>query len=271
MREETIAAVRDLMKAGYSFYICTGRSRESMAAAVGPDFLSLFGSDVSAIPGVYQQGLQVYGQKGALIHERLLDEGLIEKVEKFCAERETSVIAYCGSTIYTSSQSYHTRKIVEYKEPIPTLCQTVGSETLSSLPNGGHAVHKLILLAEDEQLDALRPALEEEVRGLASITKAVKGMLEVLPFGANKGEGVEVLLKHLNADPKRVVSFGDGENDVEMLKLVGLGVAVNNAKPLLKDAAALVLEESNDEQAVARCLRDLVAWDAESGSCSSLP
>jgi HAD superfamily hydrolase (TIGR01484 family) len=48
----------------------------------------------------------------------------------------------------------------------------------------------------------------------------------VLPKDANKGTGVEALLKHLQTRPEDVVAFGDGENDVEMLSLVGCGVAV---------------------------------------------
>ena len=42
--------------------------------------------------------------------------------------------------------------------------------------------------------------------------------------------------------------------------LVGLGVAVSNARPELKQAARLVLGKSNDEQAVAECLSELVAY-----------
>lgn len=261
MQMETISAIRLLMEAGYAFFPCTGRSRESMASAVGENFLKLFGNeiDVKKIPGVYQQGLQVYAPNGQLIYERLLPLPVIEKVETFCANNKISLIAYCGETIYTAKQTYYTEKVVEYKEPVPTLSNTVGALSLADLPRNGHSVHKLILLADDDDLERIRPLLATTIHGDASITKAVKGMLEVLPEGASKGVGVEALLKHLGTDPQNVISFGDGENDVEMISLCGMGVAVGNARPVLKSAAKLVLTKTNDEQAVAECLRELVS------------
>ena len=263
MQGETVSAIRSLMEAGFDFFPCTGRSRQSMATAVGPQFISLFGSGgIESIPGVYQQGLQVYGRDGVLIFERLLPQEVIVTVEAFCAQHGVSLIAYSGATIFTARQTDETRKIVEYKEPVPTLSSDVAAAALSDLPLPPVSlpVHKLILLADDAALDAVRPLLEQAIAGQASITKAVKGMLEVLPFNSNKGAGVEALLRHLGTAPEHTVSFGDGENDKEMLALVGLGVAVSNARPELKQAARLVLGKSNDEQAVAECLRELVAY-----------
>ena len=266
MHKDTVDSIKELINSGYAFYPCTGRSRESMANAVGDDFLKLFGDgqkvDLSQIPGVYQQGLQVYGKGGQLIHERLLPLPLINKVEGFCRNNKVSLIAYCGSTIYTSKQTVDTDRVIEYKEPRPILSSIVGASSLSDLPASGNPVHKLILVGEDSILESIRPLLAQEIEGDASITKAVKGMLEVLPFGASKGTGVEALLNHLGVDPKNVISFGDGENDVEMLALTGVGVAVSNARDVLKRTANLVLVKSNDQHAVAECLRELVAETA---------
>ena len=53
------------------------------------------------------------------------------------------------------------------------------------------------------------------------VTTAVPGMLEFLPRGASKGAAVERLLKRLGVNPENVLALGDGENDVEMLRLAG--------------------------------------------------
>ena len=268
MQEETVAAIKSLMAAGFSFYPCTGRSRESMAAAVGPEFIKLWGEGggVESIPGVYQQGLQVYGPPGPgggeapLVHERFLPVELIRRVELFCHEHSVSLIAYSGANIFTAAQTEATRAIVEYKEPIPTLSSEVGAPSLAALP---FPVHKVILLAPEDVLGKVRPLLERATGSDASVTKAVKGMLEVLPEGANKGEGVQALLRHLGVAPSTVIAFGDGENDVEMLQLCGLGVAVGNARGVLKSAARISLSKTNDQQAVAECLNELVAFANE--------
>lgn len=82
-------------------------------------------------------------------------------------------------------------------------------------------------------------------------------MIEILPYGASKGEGVRKLLEHYSLDKNRTIAFGDGENDVEMLQLVGLGVAVDNARDKLKRVAhALTL--SNNDDGVAHVLDMIV-------------
>ena len=264
MQPETIAAVRAAQQAGFAFFPCTGRSRASMAAAVGPDFVALLGCTLSEVPGVYQQGLQVYGPGGKMIYEQTLDSATIKRVEALAQAHRLALIAYCGESIYCQRRCAQTDKIVEYKEPIPT----VHSSGLHMLPSSadqgglGAPVHKLIFLADDAALFAFRPLLEAATQGSCSITKAVPGMLEVLPFGSNKGVGVSRLLRHMGIDPAQCISFGDGENDVEMLQQTGLAVAVGNARDRLKAVAHVVLDGSSDEQAVAACLREAVEWKA---------
>ena len=70
-----------------------------------------------------------------------------------------------------------------------------------------------------------------------SLTSALPGMLEVLPVGASKGEAVARLLRDLGIRPEEVVALGDGENDVELLELAGVGVAMGNASPAAVRAA----------------------------------
>ena len=67
-----------------------------------------------------------------------------------------------------------------------------------------------------------------------------KGAVMVLPAGVNKESGLRAALDELEVSPHNVVAIGDAENDFAFLNLCGLPVAVANALPRLKDAAALV-------------------------------
>jgi hydroxymethylpyrimidine pyrophosphatase-like HAD family hydrolase len=66
--------------------------------------------------------------------------------------------------------------------------------------------------------------------------------VEYLPAHVNKGAGLVKLCSHLGVAMEAVVAFGDGDNDREMLQFAGKGCAVQNAKPLARDAATVVLE-----------------------------
>jgi hydroxymethylpyrimidine pyrophosphatase-like HAD family hydrolase len=56
------------------------------------------------------------------------------------------------------------------------------------------------------------------------------------------GEGLRRLCAEIGVPIAQAVAFGDGENDMEMLKMAGIGVAMANARPAAKDAADVVLE-----------------------------
>lgn len=69
-----------------------------------------------------------------------------------------------------------------------------------------------------------------------------KGAVMVLPTGVNKATGLICALKEMELDAQNVVGVGDAENDHTFLDLCGIGVAVGNALPMLKEHADLVLE-----------------------------
>jgi len=69
-----------------------------------------------------------------------------------------------------------------------------------------------------------------------------KGAVMVLPTGVNKATGLRVVLKDMHIDPQNVVAIGDAENDHAFLSMCGVGVAVANALPMLKERADFVTE-----------------------------
>ena len=64
-----------------------------------------------------------------------------------------------------------------------------------------------------------------------------KGAVMILPTGVNKASGLLAALKQMGLGPEEAVGMGDAENDHAFLKACGLGVAVANALPALKERA----------------------------------
>ena len=83
-------------------------------------------------------------------------------------------------------------------------------------------VHKVLFMGEEDRIQAIRQQAEAMVHGQATLTRALSGMLEVLPPSASKGAGVTRVLQHLGVSPDDVMALGDGENDIEMLQLAGV-------------------------------------------------
>ena len=60
---------------------------------------------------------------------------------------------------------------------------------------------------------------------------------DITAKGADKGEGILALAAHLGLNPHYTMAFGDGGNDISMIKAAGIGVAMGNALESLKSEA----------------------------------
>ena len=109
-------------------------------------------------------------------------------------------------------------------------------------------------------------AVLEAIRELGLDLQIVfnKGAVMVLPAGVHKGTGVAAALADLGLSPLDCVGVGDAENDLPLLRACGISVAVGNALPAVKDAAALAVPGARGEgvaQLVDRLLADDLAGD----------
>ena len=77
---------------------------------------------------------------------------------------------------------------------------------------------------------------------------------DITAKGADKGEGILAMAAHMGLDPRQTMAFGDGGNDVSMIKAAGIGVAMGNALELLKREADYITA-SVDEDGVLKALQ----------------
>ncbi len=79
---------------------------------------------------------------------------------------------------------------------------------------------------------------------------------EIVPKGVNKGSALQIVTKMLEIDSKEVIAFGDNENDIEMLQLAGIGVAMGNAPEHVK-AEADIIADTNDNDGIYKILEEI--------------
>lgn len=78
--------------------------------------------------------------------------------------------------------------------------------------------------------------------------------LDVIPKDGGKDQGLLRVAHHFGAEPSETIAFGDGLNDLDMLRKAGIGVAMGNAMEGLKNAADYVTR-TVEEEGVAFALR----------------
>jgi hydroxymethylpyrimidine pyrophosphatase-like HAD family hydrolase len=122
-------------------------------------------------------------------------------------------------------------------------------------------VTKLIVRMPNDTPAGTAAAVQELVGDRALVTHSTtESFLELSHPDVHKASTVERLLLGSGIEPEEVVAFGDMPNDLALIEWAGLGVAVANADPRLREAADEVTA-SNDDDGVAlvieRILTDL--------------
>lgn len=77
--------------------------------------------------------------------------------------------------------------------------------------------------------------------------------LEFLPRVATKGTALCTLRETTHGQGRKIVAVGDYENDIAMLRQADIGIAVENALPIVKDNADSVVSD-NDHHAIAEAI-----------------
>ncbi|XP_073032105.1 endoribonuclease YBEY, chloroplastic-like isoform X2 [Primulina eburnea] len=240
-------ALKEATSRGVKVVIATGKTRPAVINILKMvNLAGKFGIISEFSPGVFVQGLLVYGRQGREIFRRNLDPGVCREALLYSAQQKIPLIAFSEDRCLTLFEH-------PLVDTLHTLYHEPKAEIITSVEQllEGVEIQKLIFLDTAEGVSTtLRPFWAEATGDLASVVQAVPDMLEIVPSGTSKGSGIRMLLDHLNVTPNEVMAIGDGENDVEMLELASLGVALSNGSKKAKDAAN-VIGISNDEDGVA--------------------
>lgn len=91
-----------------------------------------------------------------------------------------------------------------------------------------------------------------------SATFSSNRYLEFNEIGVNKGRGLLELAEILKIQPKEIVAIGDNTNDLSMIKVAGLGIAVQNATPDVKNAATYITQADYKHDAVNEAIEKFI-------------
>lgn len=195
----------------------------------------------------YNGGNIVNAKTGEKLFSQFLPDAVIPILYKYAREHGYALLGYAGNEIITEMPDDQYVKeesrinkmnirqvdnLLEALEPHPTKLLMTGDPTD-------------MLKAEEELVEILGEKMD--------IFRSAPFFLELVPKGIDKAQSLLRLLSKINLTPADLIAFGDGYNDLSMLKLAGVGVAMANAAPEVRaDADYVTL--SNEEDGVAAAL-----------------
>ena len=195
----------------------------------------------------YNGGNIVNAKTGEKLFSQFLPDAVIPILYKYAKEKNHALLGYAGNEIITEMpddqyvkeesriNKMNIRKVdnlLDALEPHPTKLLMTGDPTD-------------MIKAEEELVEILGEKMD--------IFRSAPFFLELVPKGIDKAQSLLRLLSKINLTPADLIAFGDGYNDLSMLKLAGVGVAMANAAPEVRaDADYVTL--SNEEDGVAEAL-----------------
>jgi Cof subfamily protein (haloacid dehalogenase superfamily) len=238
----TGAAFEALRERGMRLVVATGRRFED--AREYARRLGFTGED----PVICYGGSMVRTIDGeTLLHRTLPRESSVEVLE-WASARDLHARLFADGRIITSPDTpaalEHLRS---YSEP--------GISTVESpaewLREGGERPTKLVIVDRPDDIGGWLEDARSAFAGRLFVTRSLPHYVEIGGLEGTKSKALEFLCERWGIDQDRVLAFGDADNDIDMLRFAGRGVAVGGMTGEVREAADEVVP-GVDEDGVAR-------------------
>lgn len=246
--QEVKAAIASAVEKNVAIVLCTGRPLPGVKNQLNE-------------LGLYQDNDYVITYNGALVQQTksgkiiarhgLTYEDFLE-IEVMARRVGSHLHSIDDQTIYTTNRDISPYTVHEaFLVNMPLKYRTTDEMTPDM------SIVKMMMIDEPAILDAAIARLPQTFREKYTTVKSSPFYFEILNKEASKGAAVANLAQHLGIKQEEIMAIGDNENDLSMIEYAGLGVAMGNAVPLIKEVANVVTA-TNDEHGVAEAIKKYV-------------
>ena len=246
--DRTLAAMENLRGRGARLVVATGRRYES--AAEHAERLGFGGED----PVVCYGGSMVRRMNGETLLHRTLPKELGLEVLGWAAERDLHARVFVDGRVVTSPDSPAALKYSRGSEE-PGL--VVVDSPAGWLADAEEEPTKLVIVDHPDDVPGWLAEAQEAFRGRLFVTRSLPHYVEIGGLQGTKSTALEFLCGRWGIDPERMLAFGDADNDADMLRFAGRGVAVGPMTEGVREAADEVVPNV-DEDGVALYLEKLL-------------
>ena len=241
-------AIAQAVAKGVAIVLCTGRPLPGVQEQLNE--LDLFQENDYVI--TYNGALVQQTKSGKIIARHGLTHEDYLEIEVMARRVGSHLHSIDDQAIYTSNRDISAYTIHEASLVHMPLKYRTPEEMTPDIN-----LVKMMMIDEPDILDAAIARLPQTFREKYTTVKSAPYYFEVLNKEASKGAAVANLAQHLGIDQDEIMAIGDNENDLSMIEYAGLGVAMGNAVPLVKEAAN-VDTKTNEEHGVAEAIKTYV-------------
>ena len=238
-------ALIDAISNGVHVCIASGRAFDTLP------------EDVISVPGIEyaitSNGAAIYRIAGKeCLKSYVLTPESVKTILKLTENDIVTYEAFIKGQAFASTE-YTTEHSLNYVKKTRILKDDIVSFILEHC----HELDSIDIVVGDEELkknimDRIRNATDE-----IYMTSSISQLLEISYKDAGKKSGVKFLTEYLGLSRENVAAFGDADNDTDMIEYAGVGIAMENAAPHLKQIADHVTLH-HDKDGVAYAFRNIL-------------
>ncbi len=234
--EATKQAIWELMDRGHLVALASGRPTPGMRRYEKELELDKRGGYLLS----YNGARVVECISGEVVHQNFLPLHVVPVLYEFAKERGAGLITYDGDVVISAFEPDEYIKLEAGINWLPIRHQPDFVEYVN------YDINKCLMTAPGEQAAIYEKELQEMFGDIISIYRSEPFFIEIMPKNINKADSLDRVLKGMGMGPENAVCCGDGYNDISMIEYAGVGVAMGNAQPAVKEAADYIAP-TNDE------------------------
>lgn len=229
---DLIKSIQQFQLNGGVFCLCSGRPTFSLIN-LATQLNNEYGFIINYVSGY--NGAQIYDMKtNSFLYDNELSVEQVSSINDAIVSLDQDYLNYQQMHLVSNNpdSEYATYESIICERPIELISEVKPSP-------------KVLGLITPTCMDDVMQKMKTKFSDL-NITKSTPYFLEVTNPGIDKAHTLSFLANHLAIDINDTVSFGDNLNDLEMIKLAGTGVAVDNALDEVKLVANTITLSVND-------------------------
>lgn len=244
----TLDALIEIQENGKKVVLASGRPTQGVLPLAEQLHLSDYGSYILSFNG----GRITDCRSGQLVYNKTLPDDIIFELYHITKKYAgIDIITYIGDNIISGIAP---NEYTELESRINNMPVFVSSDFPSEI---NEPVNKFLITGEPEIIQKVKAEITEHFRSYLYVYCSDPFFLEIMPPRIDKANSLLKLLTSIGLRADQMICCGDGYNDITMIETAGLGVAMANAQPLVREKADYITK-SNDEDGVLHVINQFM-------------
>lgn len=242
---QTLQSILQIQERGHIVVLASGRPTCGMVKLAKELKLAEYNGYLLS----YNGAKITHCKTGNVIYQNSLDLSYIPKLYQDALTHKVGIITYENDGVIAGTP------INKYM----SLEASINQIPIREVPNFAEYVtfdvNKCLMSEDPALIEQVEKIMAAQYKDELSIFRSEPYFLEIMPKGVDKATALEKLLTHLNLSKEQLICCGDGYNDLTMIEYAGLGVAMANARDVVKKAADYITL-SNDHDGIAHVIKE---------------